>query len=234
MKKAIAILTIALLGGNTINAQDDTGMRFGVKAAPALAWVRPDSKSIESDGSRFGYSLGLLAEFPVGSSGNYRFATGAFLNSIGGKMTSKSETSLNGVTSSVVSNSELKLQYVELPVTIKMMTNEIGYMRYYVQLGGTAAVNTKARGDVTITTNTNGVTSSASEDDVDLMDDTNVFKAGLLGGIGAEYNFSGNTSLVFGVTYNGGLTKVLKDDATGGENAKVRANYVELTVGVFF
>ena len=44
-----------------------------------------------------------------------------------------------------------------------------------------------------------------------------------------EYNFSGNTSLLVAVTYNNGFTDILKS-----KDVKAMANYLELTVGIFF
>jgi len=238
MRKAFALLTAALLAAPALHAQEpgNDGVRFGIKLAPNMAWLRSDSRGIEGDGSVLGYSFGLLTELPVGQTGNYRFATGVFLNNVGGKTVSKfSTTDLNSVTTDFVASATTNLRYVEIPFTIKMMTNEIGLMRYYGQLGLSTAANVRAKQDWEQTATTNGTTNTTTEETLDVQDDTNVFKAALVVGGGLEYNVSGNTSLLIGLTYNNAFTTVNKSDAVEGvPNAKVYADYLELTLGVFF
>jgi opacity protein-like surface antigen len=235
MRKAIALLSAAVLAVNTLNAQENEGVRFGIKLAPNMAWVRSDTKNLDGDGSLIGYSFGLLTEFPVGQTGNYRFATGVFLNNIGGKLKSEFSTTANSVTTKTVTSSTTNLRYVEVPLTIKMMTNEIGLMRYYGQLGVSAAFNIRAKQDYESTITVGSSTTTASDTKVDVMDNTNKFKMGLVVGGGLEYNVSGNTSLLVGLTYNNAFTTVNEKDAVAGfDSAKLYADYLELTLGVFF
>lgn len=244
MNKAIALLSATLVVcATTLNAQDaaDTdGVRFGIKLAPNMGFVQPETKGIDGNGAGFGYTFGLLAEFPIGSSGNYRFATGLFLNNITGKW----KTNYNYVASANASDpiltkeleTDVKLQYVELPLTVKLMTNEIGYMRYYGQIGFGSAFNIRAKSDQVVAKidgiRADGqpiVTQWEELSDENLQDDIMLFKASLVVGAGMEYNFSGNTSLLVGITYNNGFTNILDI-----EGAKAKAHYIELTTGVFF
>ncbi len=93
-----------------------------------MGWISTDSKTLDSDGSRLGFRFGLLADVQLGSNANYFFSTGLFLNNVGAKTKFSLGDSLN-----TVFKSEVKYQYVELPVTIKLKTNEIGYMTYFGQ-----------------------------------------------------------------------------------------------------
>jgi opacity protein-like surface antigen len=128
---------------------------------------------------------------------------------------------------------DVKLQYIELPLTIKLMTNEIGYMRYYAVVGAGNAFNIRARADYVVPqyyANAPTLVEKFEEvTDENLQDDIALYKASLIVGAGLEYNFSGNTSLVTGITYNNGFTNILDVDGV-----KARAHYLELTVGVFF
>ena len=130
------------------------------------------------------------------------------------------------------------LQYIELPLTIKLMTNEIGYMRYFAVVGAGNAFNVKAKGDKV---EPKVIANRPDEDKTPVVekfeelekegmqDDIALYKASLIVGAGAEYNFSGSTSLMFGVTYNNGFTNILDIDGM-----KAKAHYVELSLGVFF
>jgi long-subunit fatty acid transport protein len=67
-----------------------------------------------------------------------------------------------------------------------------------------------------------------------ISDKINLFKASLIVGGGLEYNFSGNTSLLAGITYNNGFTNIANFDAVPEKKADLRAHYLELTIGLFF
>jgi|688.fasta_scaffold26516_7 hypothetical protein len=236
MHKALPLLTGAVMAASTLCAQDtNEGVRFGIKLAPNMAWLRADTKGIDGDGSVLGYTFGLLTEFPVGQNGNYRFATGVFLNNIGGKTKSTFSADVLGVNTSYVNSATVHLRYVEVPFSIKMMTNEIGLIRYYGQLGVSTAANIRAKQDYELTTTANGISSTVSDTKIDIKDNTNVFKASLVVGAGLEYNLSGTTSLLAGITYNNAFTSTSKKDGVEGfDNPKVYADYLELTVGIFF
>ena len=241
MNKAFAILAAAFLAcSSTLNAQDaaDTeGVRFGLKLAPNMGFIRPETDGLDGNGSGFGYTFGLLAEFPIGNAGNYRFASGLFLNNITGKW--KEEFSYYELGNTSLRKKDLetdvKLQYIEVPLTIKMMTNEIGYIRYFGQIGFGNGFNIRAKADQVVPT-VNGsfndepiVTEFVEDKDEDIQSDIMLYKASLIVGAGMEYNFSGNTSLLVGITYNNGFTNILDI-----EGAKAKAHYLELTMGVFF
>ncbi|HQV50982.1 MAG: PorT family protein [Flavobacteriales bacterium] len=240
MKKAFAILAVTLIGATTLNAQSDNSVRLGIKVSPNMAWIRTDTKGLESDGSLIGYSFGLMAEFPFGANGNYRFATGLTLLNIGGKTETSYEVDSSSVVTSVRSIQKTRLRYIEIPLALKLMTNEIGYMRYFGQLGFDAGVNLRAKQDIETVTTTNNVSTTATVDEDDVKDEVNPVKLGFQIGGGAEYNFSGSTSMLIGIAYHSSFTTLFKkgtfntDDTTLLYKAKTYADYFELSLGVYF
>lgn len=236
MKKALLILIAAVMAAPSMNAQDDAGVRLGIKVAPNLSWTKADTKGLESDGSKIGLTFGLVTEFPFGSNGNYRFGTGLFLNYVGGNF-KQSQTYIDGNSQLVTKelSNKTKLQYVELPLTMKLMTNEIGYMRYYGRLGFSTAFNISAKGNYEeIAAGSNGVLGVVVKEDEDIKNKIQPFRAGLIVGAGMEYNFSGSTTVQVGVNYHNGLTNLLKDTKVGDKDAKLLQNYLELDLAVFF
>jgi hypothetical protein len=134
-------------------------------------------------------------------------------------------------------STDVKLRYVEVPLTMKLMTSEIGYMRYFGQIGFSAGFNVRAKADqdVPVLDMTGAYTTGfGTLEDEDIKDNVNGFKSGLIIGAGLEYNFSGTTALLAGITYNNSFTNVLKDVEYNGKKAKVYSDYIELTLGVFF
>ena len=119
------------------------------------------------------------------------------------------------------------------------VTNEIGYMRYFAQVGFGASFNIRAKADRVVPQYFASpadafVETFIEEENENIQDDINLFRAALIVGAGAEYNFSGNTSLLFGITYNNGFTNIANFDVDVDKKAKLLNNYLELTVGVFF
>ncbi len=223
MKKVSAILCVLTLVTSSAHAQEKS-VRFGIKFAPNLGFIHPDTKELKSDGARFGYTFGLMSDFMFGSNQNYAFSTGLFLNNVGGKSTYP-YLDQNLTT-------ESKYQYIEVPITLKLKTNEIGYMTYYGQIGFGTAFNIAAKSDFDMIDPASG--KIVRETDEDIMSNTSLFKASLIVGAGLEFNFSGNTSAMIGVTYNNGFTNILKDQKVGDKELKAKQNYLELSLGVFF
>ncbi len=233
MNKSLALLAALLLSPALLLAQDD-GVRFGLKLSPNLSFVQPETKTLKSNGAGLGYTFGLMLELPIGNTGNYRFATGLNLNNMRGKWKEefKYQDAINGPMKTRELETSVGLQYVELPLTVKLMTNEIGYMRYFAVVGAGNAFNVQAKADVVqpkFDQSGAYVIDFEKLEGESIQDDIALYKASLIVGAGAEYNFSGNTAMMFGITYNNGFTNILDIDG-----AKAKAHYVELSLGVFF
>jgi opacity protein-like surface antigen len=217
MKKASALTGLALLGFLHTHAQDTKKFRLGLEVCPNMGWISTDEKGIESDGSRLGFRFGLLGDVQLGSNANYFFSTGLFLNNVG----SKTKFSLGDSANTTVKG-ENKFQYVELPISVKLKTNEIGYMTYFGQIGFDVGVLTAAKGK------------AGDGDFEDASDLVSPIRVALAVGGGLEYNFSGNTSALLGIKYSNGFTNVNKDKVDDVEQPKAKLHYFEVTVGALF
>ena len=225
MKKLYALLFLTTIIAAAAHAQSDSkSFRFGIKVAPNFGFVHTDTKELNNDGAQFGFTFGLLGDFMIGSDHNYAFSTGLLLNNCGAKTTFPVDN--------VNLSRSTKYQYIEVPITLKLMTNEIGYVTYYGQIGVGAAFNIAAKSDYDVYDPVARTTSRLTDEDV--MHQTNLFKASLILGAGLQYNFSGNTSLLVGLTYNNGFTNILKDVKVNDTELKAKQDYLELTLGMFF
>ncbi|HRH65961.1 MAG TPA: porin family protein [Bacteroidia bacterium] len=226
--KKIIFLSILMIYSFPMLAQDETTFHFGLKAAPSFAWLRTDSKNVSANGSKFGFSYGLMTEFNFTK--RYAFATGIDIAYRGGKLKSIFTVPNTGGGDSIITAEQgITLQYVEIPLTLKLKTNEIGYLTYYLQFGVSPGLNIRAKADNKFTTQSSGVTNVASEDKADIKDDINSFNLSMIIGGGVEYTLSGSTTLLVGVQFNNGFLDV--EDA---DNLKVNSNYLALTVGILF
>jgi len=230
MKKQILLISLLSLFAIGTYGQ---GVRFGIKISPNLSWTKPDSPGFDGAGNIIGYSFGLLADLKVGEKDNYAFATGLLLTNTGGKYAYPyTYTATDSTLRTSEVESQLKLRYIEIPLALKLKTNEIGYLTYFGQLGMSIGFNIRAKADIE-TIDASGTKSTL--EDVDMGDEVNLFRSALIAGVGIEYNISGDTYIMAGFTYNGGFTNTLdgvKDEQ--GKDVKVLQNYVELNLGVFF
>jgi hypothetical protein len=221
--KKLFIVAIAIFLASGSFAQTESKLHFGLKAAPSLAWLRTDAPEFKSDGSTFGFSYGLITEFNFAT--NYAFATGIDVNYRGGKLKSQ-ETEGDTTFIIKVSNS---LQYVEIPISLKLKTNQIGYLTYYLQAGVAPGYNIRANADVETTiTTTSGVNVSEEASNQDVQENINAFNLSMIIGGGIEYTMTGSTVLLAGIQFNNGFLDVFDTDL------KSNSNSLALTVGVLF
>ena len=195
-------LLVLLLGAFSLTSIGQA--RFGLKLSPNLSWTKPDSPDLDNSGNKFGYTFGLIMDLGVGVKDNYAFATGVLLNNTGGKFTQPFTYTDNGTEKTDQLESTLKLRYLEVPLTMKLKTNEVGYMTYFGLIGIGTAFNLRAKADQETIDPTTGEKTTA--EDVDIADNTNLFKASLIVGGGLEFNITGETYIMAGITYNGGFT----------------------------
>ncbi len=226
MKKILSIFF--LLGIATPSfAQEETksetkGFSFGLKAAPGIGWFKPETQKQTSNGAKFNFSYGIMTEFNF--TDNYSLATGLEINHIKG---STRQTNVLGEVSNTT-----KIQYLMLPLTIKMKTKEIGAMKYFGQFGLGSSYALKSKAD--ITTNYSGVVTTQN----DLAADTSIamIKESLLIGLGVEYNLVGSTSAVFSVMYDNGFTNLNSKDVRRSLSypGKLTNKAIVATIGILF
>jgi hypothetical protein len=183
--------------------------QLGLQLSPNISWINPDSDGLESEGSKVGFSYGLIGDFNI--SENYAFSTGITLLSSGGKISYPDREEV-GVPAAKVdgrTTADVRLKYIQIPLTLKLKTNEIGYMRYYGQFGFGAAFNYDSFADKEFKYSGGG---TDSENKADYGSEINLFRASLIVGLGAEYNLSGNTSLIFGLSFDNGFLNILNKD----------------------
>jgi hypothetical protein len=207
MKKVCWIAALFLVAGS-VDAQK---VSLGLKASPGIAWIKPDTKGVQGDGSLLGFAYGAIFDYLFTE--NYGLGSGLFIYHQGGKLEQTVDSNLVSV--------KYKLQYVNIPLTLKMRTNEIGYFRYFGQFGVMPGVNLGAKGTVEIP--------GAKIELEDPKDDINTLNVALVIGLGTMYNFSGNTSLVLGIEWNNGFTDVFK-----GSDIKGKNNFLLVNAGVVF
>lgn len=231
-----------------INSSDENRkFRLGLQFIPTISWMSTNTSGYENEGTKLNISYGLSTEFFLTK--NYLLSTGLFFSSLGG------EISYEGVYKDdlgVYFPSNIKqsfnIKYLEVPLTLKLRTNQIGYMTYYGNFGLRTAFKLSAESDF----NYLDIAGSKKNEDEDVGSDVFFMNSWLVIGAGVEYNFSGQTNVSFGITYNNGFINVLdvkqhELDVSGNasldingnpvykdKNASANINYFAFEIGIYF
>ncbi|MES2417167.1 MAG: porin family protein [Bacteroidota bacterium] len=223
MKKILfIILSLFLTFG--LKAQDRNepyyGFRLGLTAHPNFGFIKAENG--QGNGTNLGFAYGLMADFNFAE--HYSFNTGITITTINGKSTEINAMPYHESVSSttpIAYDLKYKMQYIEIPLVLKLKTAKIGNLKWYGQFGLSNDFKIGAKQDAK-----SGNIIVA--DDVNSSKWTRFYRAGIIIGGGAEFDIDDKTSLIAGLTLNNGFTNI------STEKNNVRNHYVALNIGVFF
>lgn len=215
--------------------------RLGLEFSPGFASINAQTKNFEKESNNFGFTTGLHYENYFGK--NYAFMTGLFFTRMGGEV--KIDSLLPNAGGSSMSpvfgaNYSYHINYIEIPLAIKLKTPEYNFINYFFHLGFTPGFVYTAKADVTpaifanIDDNEdrsvnagrndfNPAGSSMEEDNIRLL------RFGFQVGIGGEYNFDEDLSLMVGLKYNTALTNSFR-----AQNTEGFTNLFSIQLGLLF
>lgn len=205
MKKILFSLLI-LFSGMTM-AQT----KLGLKVAPVASSNRAtnDAQDVESDGSKMKVSIGLIVDKPLTET--YYFSTG--LVYIPKRVAFR-------FSDPTIEDEEYNLQYLQIPLSLKLFTNEIAPdIKMFFQVG--AGLEFK-------------VYEEKQDPDYFIVNEFNAMDLSVILGSGVEYRAGINTTLFGGISYQRGLTNVLGEPAVGFEDLQLRSTILSIDLGVKF
>lgn len=225
MKTKITLVLLLSIVTYAANAQFPP-YYFGLRAAPQLSWMKPNVDNYEYNGLKAGFGWGFIAEFNFTE--NHSIGTGFNILFNGGKL--KFPHMVDGATGNLSRNYILK--YVEIPVTLKMRTNEMNGMRYFGRIGlGTAfKIGSKKIDEFTPTGGTAVSSPKSSYDKIAFI------RESLIVGMGAEYEIKEGPKLGIELNFNNGFTNILtgKNTIETSLMEKANPNFFELAFSVLF
>jgi hypothetical protein len=226
--KGILLVTLLCFGLKSFGQSD---IRFGITANPSLVWVKPDNTLISGDGVRFGFNFGLVVDYVFGNDERYSINSGLGILLAGARIMATDTATLN--------RHELtaKVNYLELPVSIKLRSNEVGYFTFYGQMGVTPQFAVRSRAHITEKdAGGNVVTDIDNKKLKDIpffpndIEKVRPFNIGLLVEAGMEYDLTENTVLVAGLFFNAGFLDMFKDN----DNERIVSRNMGLRLSVLF
>lgn len=240
----LSALFFVLLAATQAQAQQSK-YRFGMHFTPNYTWVAPETRLLNKAGGALGFGYGLMVERAIGNS-NYYFSTGLSVNQL--QYRSSIDQAFyklpNTTNADVVATDALyqyRVQYFDIPLTMKMRTNQMGAIRIFGQFGLNAGIMFQAKARVENVPAVfekeefffvNRVTDyhpiGLNQDNF-VDDRVNIFRAGILLGAGIEYLLSGDTHMVVGLRLDNPFT-----DAYRGDKLDGRTPSLGLQLGIIF
>ena len=213
-------LAIFLFSPNDAQSQ---GYHLGLQLAPNVSMAQPRELShaaVQSE-AHFGYGFVFDAMFTE----KYAIGTGVNVFYNGGITQHLAfQEDENGLSIAAVQLVQ-KQQYVEIPLTFKMRTTEIGYTTYFGQFGVGFGLNVRSEGRQKTTSFatldslgsvielvfSQSALEAAESQQVSMADRTRLFRPSMIIGLGAERRLTGSTALVVALRYNVGLRSQYED-----------------------
>ncbi|MBQ8957729.1 MAG: PorT family protein [Bacteroidales bacterium] len=139
MKKSLLFVGLLLAMSLTVSAQNN-GFAFGFKLGPGFDWTGSTTGAAQNEGLRTGFGVGVVAEYYFAP--NYAIVTGVNVSMNRGHYSFDNGRMVMGADSvSVFETYKVDRMYkatvYEIPLMLKMMTNELGNLplRAYAQVG---------------------------------------------------------------------------------------------------
>ncbi len=238
--KNVAILALGMIVTQVSFAQGE--FKFGLKGQANIGWVGGTSKNIVNEGSTIALGYGIMGDYYFKP--NYGLSAEIMLSNIKSKFTNTDQLFFSSVPNDTMNGLqyEYNILYLDIPLTMKFRTKEIGNMTYYGQFGVSLGFAMNAKTSIVSA----GLPLSISDQDptdfrvnstegdpftVNNFDDkVFLFRLPLIIGGGVEYRMAGNTSLQGGVRIANTLTDMFVKDKT----AIAKNNYFALSAGVLF
>lgn len=223
--------------------------RFGAFVAPTISYMKPTTDKsddnnhlVSSGGSKTGFTYGLMMEYWFAD--NYGFASGLHMNNAKGQLLT-THTAPN--TPDAIRSSDIyyKLNYLEIPVNIKMRTDPIENFTFFGQAGFTLGINVGKKVNYNIiANNAAGIAGSPIIGENEKLKGTLAISPVLLSmniGVGAEYPINNKLSGYFGFFFNNGflpdVTNPSQYKISGVpefKDANTRLNNFAFRLGLFF
>lgn len=225
IQKLTAIIILLFVSASSM-ARADQKVSIGLMANPLVSWLRIDNGDIERNKAKFGVEYGVLTD--INFTENYSLSTGLSVMLQGGTMTYGYPLDPNDTLDTRV---KMSLHYINLPLYLKLKTNEMGYITYYGEFGILNQFRIKGAADAERAgTDKFDETVNITKKDNELGIRSQLYNMSLHIGAGIEYSVGTRTKIQAGLFYNNGFVNVIKDK----DDDKIFINNIGLRAAVIF
>lgn len=216
--RRVFLFAMLMAGGCLLYGQE---LKIGVFADPLVSWFASESRSVHAQGAKLGIEGGAMVDNYFRK--NYALQTGIALGTQGGRLLFDEPKAFlsYGENDTLPAGTVVRysINYIAVPLGLKLKTNEIGHASYYTRLGFSNHFNIKTK---------------ASSDDQTLnksLIENEIFFYNLSYylGIGCLYHINRDTSLDVALSYTNGFINLARQD-----DIKLFSRSVSLRLGIIF
>lgn len=197
--RALAIALAAVLPARAISQE----LVFLVHADPVISWMGSNESEYKGEGAKAGFDIGLNVLHYFAD--NYAVSSGISFISAGGRQsTSEPHTMVfTNINPTVPAGDEIKynLLYMNIPLGVRLQTNQVGYLSYYTDMGFDVRMRLKSTVDLP----------TLQIFDENAKNEVYGLNAGWHLGIGVEYELGIDAALVGGLTYGQDFFDLTRD-----------------------
>lgn len=198
-------------------------LRLSFTGSPSVDWMSTNNPVAEREKLILGYDFGITGDLYFSEAERYSLLTGIQISNIGGEISYRTSTAFqfSGKTLPPLTKIKYQLRYVEIPVAIKLKTDQFRRTRYWGQFGVSAMLNIESKG-----TSNDGTLNKTN-----INDEINLFNLAMNVGAGFDFDLGGNNSVTAGLIFQNGLIDITTNNAF---NDKTITNSLKLKVGLIF
>ena len=215
---------------NTFDLDD---LSFGLRLSPSISWVDIQHNDATADGAALKFNVGIIADYEINSI--LSIISGVNYNNAGGY--AFDNQSLDNT--STKDNYKINYTSVEVPLGLRLQTNNISNTDYYIQGGVSASFILKAN---------EKYKSSIADTEIpslDIISLTAPTYVGFFGTIGVEFTVAKTVGLFIDVTYKNSTSSIaignnyvnptdLVYDHGYTEPIDIRSGSMDFSVGIMF
>lgn len=200
-------------------------IQIGIYTEPLISWFSSDTELSANEGACPGLAFGLTIDRYFAR--NYAFSTGISIINAPGRL-SYSDTLLIRFKNTETEldagdNITYRIQYLSVPLGIKLKTNQIGYMTFFANVGLNPKVIIGGKGDIT----------SENIKKVNVTKELRLFNLGYNITAGMEYSLGGRTAIMLGLVYEDNFMDATKD-YSGQPDDKISHHMLRFRIGINF
>ncbi len=222
--RRIFILATLLVSINAFSQEEKSGRtELSISVNPMISWLQSDIRDVKMSSAAIGIDGGLIIDHYFAP--RYAFNTGLQIGSYSGALnyTKASNIHISGKEQVTIiaagSDVNYRVQYLTIPLGLKLKTKKIGYLSYSANMGVYSQFRIKAKAE----------SSDKSVQNEVVTESIKTLNFGYQFGLGAEYDLGGNMAFLFGLNYANGVVDITKE-----KSDKINLSALSLKLGILF
>lgn len=198
-------------------------IRLSFSGSPSINWMGTNNRDADTKNIIVGYDFGVNGDLYFSADERYSLFTGLLISNIGGEIGYHENSGFQfaGLTLPAESKIKYRLRYVEIPMSIKLKTDQFRRTSYWGLFGLSGMISIGSKGF-----STDGTLKKAS-----INDEINPFNLAMNVGAGFDFDLGSSNSVSAGLIFQNGLVDVTTNNAF---NDKTIINSLKLKVGLIF